>query len=198
MQWGFHHGLPGEGWVEEQRGWDDREHANTDYRLQIARPGVVAEAAPQVQHLVEVGARQRLHRWKPCRKPFEVGRDRTHLRLLEHDFRQPHAVRRVLALPREVLPAVGVPPDEQTVGERADHLRGHGTGRGATRGFAADFHRGRARHATAGRGLSCYGAIPGPAVAPHRLPRVSSERQRGRGFPGPFRDSSLSNRKRQG
>ena len=86
--------------------------------VQVAAPGVVAEAAPQVQYLVEVGVRQRADVGKAGDEALEVRHDRAHLGLLQHDLRDPDPIGRTFLLPRQVLAAVDVPPGEQPAGER--------------------------------------------------------------------------------
>ena len=67
--------------------------------VQIARPGVIAEAGPQVQHLVHAGICQcgdiRILRYETK----VVGNDRLDLGLLQHDFRDPDPVGRWILLP---------------------------------------------------------------------------------------------------
>ena len=109
--------------------------------MQVARPGVVAQAAPQVEHLVGVGACQGVHVWKPRDEPLEVGDDRRHLGLLEHDLRHPHAVGRALPLPGQVLAAVGVPPGKHAAGERACRRAAPGSVAASTCGHSGSFNQ---------------------------------------------------------
>ena len=92
-------------------------HDDAGRPVQVARPRVVPQAAPQVQHLVEIGLRQARHIREPRKEPCEVGDDRAHLGLLQHDLRHPDPVRRALVLPGEVLAAVDVPPGEEAMGK---------------------------------------------------------------------------------
>jgi hypothetical protein len=85
--------------------------------VQVAPPGVVAEAAPVVQYLVDVGARQVRERREARREAFVVGDNRGNLGLLQHDLRQPHVVGRGVALPGQVVAAVAVVPVEKALCE---------------------------------------------------------------------------------
>src|SRR5438445_1308212 len=82
--------------------------------MQVARAGVVAEAAPEPQHLVLVRASERLHVWKAGDEAPVVGNDRRHLRLLQHHFREPDAVGVARVLPGQPLaPVTALPGDEK-------------------------------------------------------------------------------------
>ena len=92
--------------------------ATTDLRaaVQVARAAVVAEAAPQREHVVERRGGERAHVGKAGQEARVVVEHRRHLRLLQHDLRQPDAVRVAAALPGQVVAAVLALP--------RDHLRG--------------------------------------------------------------------------
>ena len=82
-------------------------------RVQVAGAGVVAEPGPQREHVVERRRRQRGD-IRQCRdETLEVGNHHPHLRLLQHDFRQPHPVRRARMLPGQVVAAGDVEPGQQ-------------------------------------------------------------------------------------
>ena len=93
------------------------DHDDVCRSMKVARPGVVAEAGPQVQHLVELGGCQGRHIGKPTDEAFEVGHHGGDLGLLQHDLGDPHAIGRPRSLPGQILAAVGVPPREQATGE---------------------------------------------------------------------------------
>ena len=68
-----------------------------DHRLgagmQISRARVIAEPGPQPEHLLERRRGQRPH-VRPARgEAGEIGRDRLHGGLLQHDLGEPHAIR---------------------------------------------------------------------------------------------------------
>ncbi len=86
-------------------------------RPQIPRPRVVPQARPQMQHLVERRRRQRLHIRKPRHEPLVVRNHRGDLRLLQHHLRHPHAVRRGILLPGQIVAAVDLEPGEQALRE---------------------------------------------------------------------------------
>src|SRR5439155_21047349 len=82
--------------------------------MQVARAGVVAEAAPEPQHLVLVRASERLHVGKAGHEALVVGNDRRHLRLLQHHFREPDAVWVARVLPgKPFAPVTALPGDEK-------------------------------------------------------------------------------------
>ena len=59
---------------------------------QVARPGVVSEALPGVQHLVGGGGGQRRDVGPAGQEVVVVGDDRRHACLLEHDLAEPYAI----------------------------------------------------------------------------------------------------------
>ena len=67
-------------------------HHDLGTAVQIARPAVIPQAAPQTHHIVDAGLRQISHRGQMLRKSFKVVPHRHNLGLLQHDFRQPDAV----------------------------------------------------------------------------------------------------------
>src|SRR5437879_4704897 len=82
--------------------------------MQVARAGVVAEAAPEPQHLVLVRASERPHVGKAGHEALVIGNDRCHLRLLQHHFREPDAVWVPRALPgKPFAPVTALPGDEK-------------------------------------------------------------------------------------
>ena len=61
--------------------------------VQVARAAVVAEALPQLEHIVQRRGGQRLHGGEAHQETLVVGDHGRDLRLLQHDFRQPDGVR---------------------------------------------------------------------------------------------------------
>jgi hypothetical protein len=93
--------------------------------MQVARPRVIAEPLPGMEHGVEVGLGQVTHR-RPAREEIaEIGADRDDGRLLQHDLAEPHPIG-IGPLTRTRAPRqdAGVPvvPGEQLAGQ-ADGLR---------------------------------------------------------------------------
>ena len=96
-----------------------------DHRLgagmEVAGAGVIAEPGPQLEHVLDLGRRQRVDRRKPRQELGVIGRDRGDRGLLEHDFGQPDPVR-IGRLPRQRAPrqpaAVAVVPGEQARSDR--------------------------------------------------------------------------------
>src|SRR5262249_36658628 len=67
---------------------------------------------------------ERLHVGEAREEAQVVGNHGRHLRLLQHDLRDPHAVGRALALPGQVVPAVRGVPGEELGGERGGGAHG--------------------------------------------------------------------------
>ncbi len=67
--------------------------------VQVARSGVIAQASPQVQHLVYAGICQCSDIGILLHETKIVGNDRLDLGLLQHDFRDPDPVGRWILLP---------------------------------------------------------------------------------------------------
>ena len=70
---------------------------------------IIAEPFPLPQHLAFVGARQRSTGGKPGHEPLEVGHDRGHLGLLQHDFADPDRIGIVGAPPGKIAPVTAIP-----------------------------------------------------------------------------------------
>ena len=85
--------------------------------VQIARPAVIAKAAPQGEHFVDRGCGQGGEGRKTLEKARVIADHRGHLGLLEHDLRQPDAVRIAGVLPGQVVAAVGALPGDDAGGE---------------------------------------------------------------------------------
>lgn len=73
--------------------------------LQVARTGVVAQAGPQVQHFIHGRIGQCAHVGEARDETLEIRDNGCDLRLLQHHFGHPHAIRRALALPGQVVAA---------------------------------------------------------------------------------------------
>ncbi|MNV83561.1 hypothetical protein D3C71_1773770 [compost metagenome] len=85
--------------------------------VQVAGPCVIAKPGPVGHHRVVVGFGQIDQRREHLHEAQEVGDDRDHLGLLQHDFRQPYPVRRTRMLPGQIVAAVLVEPGEELAGE---------------------------------------------------------------------------------
>src|SRR6202034_440808 len=83
--------------------------------MQITGTGVIAEAGPGFEHIVERRRRQRPYIGPARQKARVIGPDRLDRGLLQHDFGQPDAIR-IGALPLRGAPvqpaAVGVVPGQ--------------------------------------------------------------------------------------
>src|SRR4029077_14373021 len=75
-------------------------------RVQVPAAGVVAQTAPELQHLVLRSRGQRLHGREATQEALVVRNDGAHLSLLEHHLGEPDAVGVARALPREAPTAV--------------------------------------------------------------------------------------------
>jgi len=87
--------------------------------VQVARPAVVAQAAPGAQHVFLGRRRQRRDVGKALDEAQVVRDHRGHLRLLQHDLRHPDPVGVGTRLPRQVVPAVRALPADDPVSEPA-------------------------------------------------------------------------------
>ena len=80
---------------------------------QIARARVVAEAAPQREHVVFGGGGQGCDRGEAFEEALVVRDDRLGARLLQHDLADPDAVRIARVAPGKIAMAAGVPGEQQ-------------------------------------------------------------------------------------
>ena len=71
--------------------------------LQVARPRVIAQARPQMQHLVLRRRGERLEVGKARHEALEIRDHGGHLGLLQHHLGHPHPIRGGVALPRQLL-----------------------------------------------------------------------------------------------
>ena len=81
-------------------------------RVQVARPAVVAKPGPELQHLSELGGRQRAHGAEALQETPVVGSDDRSLGLLQHHLGDPDAVGVAGSSPRQVSPLTAVPIEE--------------------------------------------------------------------------------------
>ncbi len=81
--------------------------------LQIARAAVVAEARPQAQHFFLRSRSKGNNAGKTGEKFFVVGDHRRHARLLQHDFRDPNAVRITILAPGQIALIIAKPIQER-------------------------------------------------------------------------------------
>ena len=86
-------------------------------RVKLPRTAVVAEAFPQSQHLLLVGRRQPRDVRKRADEPREIVAHRRHLRLLQHDLADPHAIRIARAPPGQIAGMLRV-PGQQSAAQR--------------------------------------------------------------------------------
>ena len=91
------------------------EARNDDARRRVQQmcTPVISQPAPVFEDPFDRRRRQRVDIGKGRKETLVIGNDRRHLRLLQHDLRQPDAIRVPRVLPREVLAAgTAVPGDE--------------------------------------------------------------------------------------
>ncbi len=92
--------------------------------MEVAGSGVIAEAGPEVEYLIEVGGGEGVDGRETRHKTFVVRHDGGDLGLLEHDFGDPDSVRGGVLLPGQLFAAVGIEPGEESRGERFGGRRG--------------------------------------------------------------------------
>src|SRR3989475_2006392 len=80
--------------------------------MEIPGAGIIAQAIPRVPHRLRPRARERLEIGKALEKSRVVLRHPADLRLLQHHFRDEHAVRIARLAPREIARGAGVPGEE--------------------------------------------------------------------------------------
>ncbi|MPN46410.1 hypothetical protein SDC9_193996 [bioreactor metagenome] len=88
--------------------------------MQIARAAVVAQAAPQRQHGILRCSRQAGHIRKSVQEALVVAQHGADLGLLQHDFRQPDAVRVTGLLPGQMIAAMAGLPLHYGCGNRRE------------------------------------------------------------------------------
>ena len=123
-------------------------------RQQVAGPGIVAQPLPGMEDLLLRGGRQGFRRGEALHPALEIADAPIHLRLLEHDLRDPDLVGRVGPAPGQVA-SVGGEPAQQGFphlrqmlqgGKVARRRHGAGDGQGHLRSFFAhgpSLHPGR-------------------------------------------------------
>src|SRR5499425_2145242 len=83
--------------------------------VQAAGAAVVAEGTPRLRHLSRAGLRE-LREGGIAREELVIlGDDAIHLRLLQHDLRDEHAIGLARAAPREIASVASVPGEEAAV-----------------------------------------------------------------------------------
>src|SRR5437773_9933419 len=112
--------------------------------LQVARAAVITKAGPQPQHFLFRRSGERVEIGEAFEKPFVIGNPRGDTRLLQHDFRQPHAIRVARAAPGQVALEMAE-PGKQVSAECGEVLsREHGASRDSrtsSEGFAQLYFR---------------------------------------------------------
>src|SRR6266704_338530 len=91
--------------------------------MQVTRPRVIAQAAPQREHVVELRPGERFHVRETREEALVVRNDRRDLGLLQHHFREPDAIRIARLLPRQVMTPVPDLPAYQPARQSAHRLR---------------------------------------------------------------------------
>ena len=85
--------------------------------VQVPSPAVITQSTPQAHDLVLRRRSQRGDRGQPLQEPREIGKDRGHLGLLEHDLRQPDPIGIAGVLPRKVVAAAMCLPCDHAAGK---------------------------------------------------------------------------------
>ena len=94
-----------------------RLHHLSRREVEIARAAVIAEPAPQREHVVDTGMGERAHIGKARDEALVIRNDDRDLRLLQHDLREPDAIRVARRLPWKVAAAVALLPAHHARGE---------------------------------------------------------------------------------
>ena len=109
-------------------------------RLEVARARIVTEAFPELEHTFGFSKGEFLKSGEGTHPAFPIGDDGSHLRLLQHDFRNPNGVRIARAPPRQVACMAGIPihqmRDKATGFAAMRHAAALGTGTGMSKRFA--------------------------------------------------------------
>lgn len=100
-----------------------QRHNRLSAAMQVTCAAVVAQATPQGQHVILRGSCKISYRGKALQKPGVVLHNRTDLRLLKHDFRQPHKVGVARVLPRQGVASVRLLPAHNLFGKLTRELR---------------------------------------------------------------------------
>src|SRR5947207_7324277 len=90
-------------------------------RVEIRSPGIVSQPIPSLSRGPRLGARECRQIRETLHKPRIVLRHPAHLRLLQHELGDEHAVRVAGAAPWEIARGAG-PPGQQAAGELRFHL----------------------------------------------------------------------------
>jgi len=90
-------------------------------RMEIPRARIVPQAIPSLPDRAGPSPGQRFQIGKPLEKARIVLRHAAHLRLLQHELGDKHAVRIAGLAPRQIARGAG-PPGQQAAGERRFHL----------------------------------------------------------------------------
>src|SRR5262249_13226259 len=85
--------------------------------MHVARASVVAQARPKMQHFIDGCVGQRAHIGKALHEALIVGNDGGNLSLLQHDLRDPHAIRRAVVLPGQIVTALPAVPLNERVSD---------------------------------------------------------------------------------
>jgi len=116
-------GRPADAWQIRQLRFGFREFSGVDRSnllgatMQVARPGVIAEARPVLDDGIDRRRGKRLHIGKTGQKSGVIRDHGADLSLLQHDLGQPDAVRVLRPLPGQVVAPGGLLPGDQVFGK---------------------------------------------------------------------------------
>ena len=88
--------------------------------MQVAGARVISQPCPVIKHRVYRGAREAGNIGETQDKTLVVGNHRNHLGLLQHDLRNPDAIRIPIALPGQVMTPMGAVPTQYGAAETKD------------------------------------------------------------------------------
>src|SRR5256885_17011048 len=79
----------------------------------------MADARPKAKHFFPRSRVKRLDVWEALEESFVVGHRRSHARLLQHNFRQPNAIR-ILGVPPGQIALMLAKPSQQLLPKRSE------------------------------------------------------------------------------
>jgi hypothetical protein len=88
--------------------------------VQVTGARVIPQSCPVIEYRVYRGASQAGNIGEAQDKTLVVGNDRSHLGLLQHDLRNPDAVRIMVTLPGQAMTPMGAVPTQYSAAEAKD------------------------------------------------------------------------------
>ena len=86
-------------------------------QMEISRARVITQTTPQCEYVIQTCLCERLYIGESLEKPFVIRNNLGDLRLLQHDFRQPDAIRIASVLPGKIIAAMLLLPANEARGK---------------------------------------------------------------------------------